>query len=54
MATLYKAKIKFVSSFVNYSEKDIVTILEKFLKEYRDKQNGLGFEGIEIDVEKLK
>lgn len=54
MATLYKAKIKFVSPFVNYSKKDIITILEKFLKEYTNKENGLGFESIEIDVEKLK
>ena len=54
MATLYKAKIKFISPFVNYSEGDIVTILEKLLKEYKNKQNGLGFESIEIDVEKLK
>lgn len=54
MATIYKAQIKFVSPFVNYSKRDIITILEKFLKEYKNKQNGLGFEGIEIDAEKLK
>jgi hypothetical protein len=54
MATVYKAKLKFVSPFINYSENELTTILEKILKEYKSKENGLGFEAIEIDVEKLK
>lgn len=53
MATLYNIKIKVVSAFVNYNEATMTTIVEKLLKEYRDPKTGLGFEGIEIDVERI-
>ena len=53
MAAVYRVKIKTVSAFCNYSESDIVYIIEKLLKDYRDKKTGLGFEAIEIDVERL-
>jgi len=53
MATVYKIKIKTVSPFLSYTEKDITKIFEKFLKDYRDKHTGLGFEATEIDVERL-
>ena len=46
MATLYKIKIKIVSAFINYNERDITEMFEKFLKEQK-------FEGTEIDVERL-
>ena len=44
MATLYK--IKTVSAFINYNERDITEMFEKFLKEQK-------FEGTEIDVERF-
>jgi hypothetical protein len=44
MATVYKIKIKTVSPFLAYTEKDITEIFDKFLKEYRNKHTGLGFE----------
>jgi hypothetical protein len=53
MATVYKIKIKTVSAFVNCNEKDMTEIIEKLLKDYKDKKTGLGFEAIEIDVERL-
>ena len=53
MATLYKIKIKTVSAFCNYDEKYITDMFDKFLKDYKDKETGLGFEGTEIDVERL-
>ncbi len=52
MATVYKIKIKTVSAFVNYDEKYMKELLEKFLKEYRDKDNKLGFENTEVEVER--
>lgn len=54
MATIYKVKIKTVSAFCNYKEEHVKQILEKFLKEYRDKETGLGFESTEVEVEKVK
>jgi len=54
MATVYKIKIKTVSAFVNYDEKIITEIIEKLLKEYRDEKTGLGFEGTEINVERVR
>ena len=53
MATLYKIKIKTVSAFCNYDEKYIIEMFSNFLKEYKDKDNGLGFEGTEIYVERV-
>tara|TARA_R110000850_G_scaffold34024_3_gene92275 strand:- start:209 stop:373 length:165 start_codon:yes stop_codon:yes gene_type:complete len=53
MATVYKIKIKTVSAFVNYNEAQITEIIEKLLKNYKDKQTGLGFEATEIDVERV-
>lgn len=53
MATLYKIQIKTVSPFISYNEAYMVEMFEKFLKEYRDEKTKLGFEGTEIDVERL-
>ena len=53
MATVYKIKIKTVSAFVNYNEAKMTEIIEKLLKDYKDEQTGLGFEGTEIDVERV-
>jgi len=53
MATLYKIKIKTVSPFMSWSEKYMIEMFEKFLKEYEDPMTGMKFEATEIDVEKL-
>jgi hypothetical protein len=53
MATVYKIKIKTVSAFINYNEKEVTEIIEKLLKNYKDEKTGLGFEATEIDVERL-
>lgn len=52
MATIYRIKIKTVSAFCAYDEKYIKDMFEKFLKDYRDKDNLLGFESTEIEVER--
>ena len=52
MATIYKIKIKTVSAFINYNEDYIKKMFEKFLKDYRDPKNKLGFESTEIEVER--
>lgn len=46
MATVYKIQIKTVSAFINYNEKYITEMFEKFLKQQK-------FEATEIDVERL-
>lgn len=51
MATIYKIKIKTVSAFCAYDEKYIKEMFEKFLNDYKDKNNNLGFESTEIEVE---
>jgi len=53
MATVYKIKIKTVSPFCAYDEKYIKEMFEKFLKEYKDKNNKLGFESTNIEVERI-
>lgn len=53
MATIYDIKIKTVSPWVNYDEKYIKEMFEKFLKEYRDEKTELGFESTEIEVKRL-
>jgi len=53
MATLYKIKIKTVSPFANYDEDHMVGLLKTFFQNYRHPITGLGFEGTEIDVEKI-
>jgi hypothetical protein len=50
MATIYEIKIKTVSPFCAYNEKYIMDMFDKFLKEYKDKKTGLGFESTEIVV----
>jgi len=52
MATIYNIKIKTVSAFCAYDEKYIKDMFEKFLKEYKDKNNHLGFESTEISVKR--
>ena len=53
MATIYNIKIKTVSAFCAYDEKYIKEMFDKFLKEYRDEDNGLGFENTEVQVDRL-
>jgi hypothetical protein len=53
MATVYNIKIKTVSAFCNYDEKYIQKMFKNFLKSYRDKNNKLGFENTEIEVERF-
>ena len=53
MATVYKIEISTTSAFVNYDEKSVQEMFEKFLKEYRDDKTNLGFEGTEVKVERI-
>ena len=53
MATVYKIEIETVSAFVNYNEKYIKDLFEKFLKEYKDPELKLGFESTEIEVSRI-
>lgn len=46
MATVYKIQIKTVSPFINYSEKFMTEMFERFLREQK-------FEATEIDVQRL-
>lgn len=41
MATIYNVKIKTVSAFVNYPEKEVKQIFDEFLKKYRNPETGL-------------
>ena len=52
MATIYNIKIETVSAFCAYDEEYIKEMFEKFLREYKDKETGLGFENTEIEVER--
>lgn len=52
MATVYKIEITTVSAFCAYNEKYIKNMLEKFFKEYKDKDTNLGFESTEITLKK--
>lgn len=52
MATIYNIKIKTVSPFCSFDEGHVKRMFEKFLKEYRDEETGLGFESTEIEVER--
>jgi hypothetical protein len=54
MATIYDIKIKTVSAFCAHDENYVKGMFEKFLKEYKDKDNNLGFESTEVDVKILK
>jgi hypothetical protein len=53
MATVYNIKIRTVSPFINYSEKYMTKMFEKFLKEYEDLDTSMKFESTEIHVERL-
>jgi hypothetical protein len=53
MATLYKIQIKTVSPFVAYDEHYIREMFDKFIRNYKDHNNGMGFEATEIEVEVL-
>jgi len=52
MATVYNIEIKTVSAFVNYNEKYMEEMFSKFLEDYKDKDNNLGFECTEIKVKR--
>ena len=52
MATNYNIKVKAVSAFVNYSEEEVQNIMTDIISNYKHKDNGLGFESIEVKVEK--
>ena len=52
MATIYEVKIKTVSAFCAYTEEYMEEMFKKFLEEYRDKDNSLGFEATEIEVKR--
>jgi len=52
MATVYNIKIKTVSPFCSYDEEYMERMFYKFLTEYRDEKNRLGFESTAIDVER--
>jgi len=53
MATVYEVKIKTVSAFCSYEEKDVKKIFEKFLEKYKDDRTGLGFESSKVEVTKI-
>ena len=53
MATVYSVKIKTVSAFVNYDEEYMKKMFEKFLSDYKDESNQLGFEATEVEVERV-
>lgn len=52
MATVYNIKIKTVSPFIAYTEKNMEEILNKLIKDYRDPKTGMKFESTEIKVER--
>jgi len=54
MATIYNIKIKTVSAFCAYDEEYMENMFKKFLDEYRDPDNKLGFESTEVEVERVK
>lgn len=52
MATVYKGKIKLVSAFCNYDARFIADLIAEFLKNYRNDENGLGFESIFVEIKR--
>lgn len=53
MATIYNIEIKTVSPFCAYDEAYITEMFKRFLKDYKDPDNNLGFEATVITVEKF-
>ena len=52
MATVYKIKIKTVSAWVSYDEKAVKDMIERSIKECKDKDGKPVFENTEITVER--
>lgn len=52
MATVYKIEIETTSPWVNYDEKHVKEMFEKFLKEYKDERTVNKFEGTEVKVKR--
>ena len=52
MATVYEVKLRIVSEFCSYSEKDISNIIESVIREYTDENTGLKL--LVYDVERNK
>ena len=52
MATVYKIEIETTSAWVNYNEKYVKEMFEKFLKEHKDENTGFGFENTTVEVER--
>lgn len=50
MATIYDIKIKTVSAFCAHDEEYVKEMFVKFLDEYKDKDNNLGFESTVVNV----
>ena len=52
MATVYKIKIKTVSPWVNYPEKEIQKLFENFVESLEDVKTRNKFESTEVEVKR--
>lgn len=52
MATIYELKIKLTSPFVDYPTNELECIIYELIKKYKNKENGLSFESIEVNGKK--
>ncbi len=53
MATVYKIEIETVSPWCSFKEDYLKEMFEKFLKEYKDDKNKMGFENTTVSVKKI-
>lgn len=52
MATVYKVDMMICSEFCSYPADELKVILEKMIKEWRDKESGLGLLVYNLNVTK--
>ena len=53
MASVFKIEMNIVSEFVNYNEQELHTRLTEAIKEWKDKESGLGLLPYDMKVTRI-
>jgi hypothetical protein len=54
MATIYDVSLDVCSPFVNYNDEQLKNVIREMFKNYKNPENGLGFDWIEDGFEVTK